>query len=195
MNAVKLRYMLLSAIVVLIGLLGAGYYYLSHILNDQATLTDHAQIDAELTSQNTNYIKQLQSDLNNNKSAIDKVQQIVGSQADYAYQDQAINEIYAIAGTYGISISGYSFPAPGSSSSSGSTTGKAIALPDGVQQVLINVTFTPPVTYDNYMLFLRALELNLTRFQVNGIDITPDGSNPKIITNSSVGIQMYVRKK
>jgi len=198
MNAVKLRYTLFASMAILIGLFGVGYYFLSHYLRDQVVATDHAQIDADLASQNTTYIQQLQSALNNNKLAVDKVQQIVGSQTDYAYQDQAIDQIYTIAGEYGISINGYAFPdttGAGTTATPGAgATGKA-ALPSGVKQVLINVTFKSPITYDNYILFLRALELNLTRFQVDGIDITPDSSNPNQITNSSVGIEMFVRGK
>lgn len=204
MDARKLRLVLIGTIFTLIVLTGIGLSLLLGYLSNQATNADHAQIDTELQTSNTVYIKQLQATLDKQKDAVTKVQQVVGSEQDYQYQDQFINEIKSLASTYGIGITGFTFADSTSSSEIAPTTtsptavgGGAIssALPAGVKQVLVTVNVQSPIAYDTYLLFLRALELNLTRLEITGVDISPSATDPNSITNSTIGIEMYVRKQ
>lgn len=193
MKAVKLRLILSGIIVLLFVATGGGFYVLSQLLTAMEVTADHARIDADLSSSDSNRLNQLSEQLDKQKDVVAKAQKIVGTQADYKYQDEFINDINQLARTFGVTITGFSFPDPNSVTSSNAVKVLTV-LPSGVKPVLITINLKGPVSYQVYLRFLRGLELNLTRLQITGINLSPDSANPTQISNPSIGIEIFVRQ-
>ncbi len=198
LDAIIFRRILAATIVLIIALSGVGYYFLSSMLHQKTIETDHAKIDADLSHNDIEHLKALQQQLAQNADAVKRAEDIVGNVENYQYQDDFIRNINQLASETGVGVTGFTFPAtatvgPGASTSAPSASTGGIVLPAGVKKLLVNINTVSPLPYENYLRFLRALELNLTRLQVTGVTLTPDGSNPKNITNSSIGVEVYVR--
>jgi len=198
MNARKLRWVLLASLILLAVFNVVGFSLLSNLLAGKARAADHALIDADIARSDTEHLQKLQKQLADSADIVTKAKQIVGSQTDYKYQDQVISDLNKLAQTYGIKISGYSFPATGTAPTSTTPTkpgGIKTVLPKGVKQVLVTINISGSVQYESYLKFLRSLELNLTRLQVTGVDLTPNPTaGSGYVTNPSISIQMYVRQ-
>jgi len=188
MTALLLHRILIGSMIGIVVAGGAGYYLLSGMLTQRVIEADHAKIDLDISRSNVDTLRNLDQQLKNNQDIIARAQDIVGTATDFKYQDQAINDLNQLAAANGVGITGYSFP-----SGASAPPQAGITLPAGVKSVLVTINTASPIAYQNYLRFLRALELNLTRFQITGVDVTPDGQKPDQITNSSIGIMMYVR--
>lgn len=206
LNAVTFRNGLLGAIALLILATGAGFYLLSGMLRAKAIEVNRAQIDAELSSNETIRLQKLQSELDRYKDVIPRAKELVASSKDFKYQDQVIRDITTLANRSGITITGYTFtdgsggpasgaaasPAPAAGGPAGSAAGGAAASP-AAKKVTMTITMKSPIAYDSYLLFLRRIELNVMRLQVTGINLSPDPGNKANIINPSVGIVIFVK--
>lgn len=197
MNAIVLKRVLIVILVALaVGCVGSHIVLLQR-LNKTVIDTDHAKIDAEISNSDIDHLKTLQGQLAKSQDVIARTKEIVATSADYKYQDQIITDINHLAADSGVTVTGFSFPASATTTGSTSTVSSgSAALPatvPGAKLITITITMRSPMPYDNYLKFLRSLELNLTRLQVTGIDLSPDPNNSTLITNPSIGIQIYVK--
>jgi len=190
MDATRFQRFLLGAIAAIILLIGVGYYFLAGFLQSQAIATNHARIDAEVSANDADKLQALQQQLLANKDVVARAEEIIGSPQNYQYQDDFIRDINALAAQTGVGITGFLFPSP---SAAGGTSSSGVSLPAGVKKVAVTINTATPLPYQNYLRFLRALELNLTRLQVTGVTLAPDASDPHNVTNSTIGIEIYVR--
>lgn len=206
-NARVFRIILGVMILLLAIACAAALYFAAGFLRDNVTATTRAKIDAEISNSNIQVLDQLERSLAlpENKSAAAKARSIIGTTEDYKYQDQFIQDIINISNQTGVGITGFTFPAPSGTGTAVPTTGATggaagtaatpgVALPAGVKPLLVTINTSSPLPYENYLRFVRALELNLTRLQVTGVTIAPDAEKPGQITNSSIGVQIYIRQ-
>lgn len=198
MNAIVLKRALIVILVALaIGCVGSHVILLQKLRNTVVD-TDHAKIDAEISSGDIDHLKILQEQLKKLQDVVARTKDIVATSADYKYQDQIITDINHLAAASGVTVTGFNFPTSTTTTgttgtvSSGSTAAPQVNV-SGAKLVTITISMRSPMPYDNYLKFLRSLELNLTRLQVTGIDLSPDPNNSTLITNPSIGIQIYVK--
>ena len=109
-NAVVLSRILIGSTLLIVIGTGVGFYFVQQILTQQATRTNHAKIDAELTQDELNRLKNLSSYLSENKDTVDRAAQVVADANQYQYQDQLINDVTTYANANGISIASFTFP-------------------------------------------------------------------------------------
>lgn len=192
MNAVKLRALLLISIVLVLGGTITVIYFASAYLQSETTTTIHAKIDAELSGQDVDKLKNLEKVLNTNASSIQKADQIVSESKQYEYQDQIVNDINAYAAKTGVKVMGYDFGTVATTTTP-ATTVPATPTVSGIKTLNVTLTLQSPMPFDNYLSFVKAIENNLTKMQVSGINITPDDKDSSKIANPSVILIVYVR--
>lgn len=190
MNAVLLRRILSGIIVLLVIGTGVSYYFLADMLKKSVIEADHARIDASIYTSDINRLKKLQTQLVKDKDIVTRAHDIVASSTDFKYQDSVINDINSLADQTGVDVTGYTFV----DSTAGATTPATPTPSVTAKKVTINIAMRSPVPYDNYLRFLRAIELNLTRFQVTGVNVSPDTVNIRDVINPSIGIEVFVRE-
>lgn len=197
MNAVIFKRILLSVLGLLVIVIFGGYFLLLANLKERVVETDHVKIDADVSTNDIERLKVLQQQLASNQDVVARTKEIVATSADYKYQDQVITDINHLAAATGVTVTGFSFPigatTTGTTSTVSTGAGSAPINVPGAKLLTITITMKSPMLYDNYLKFLRSVELNLTRMQITGIDLSPDPANPSQITNPSIGIQIYVK--
>lgn len=189
MTASKLTKIFLALIASIIMVSGAGLYFGSEILRQKALETDRKKTDAQILTDNIAKLKRLQTELNDKAEIVERANQIVSESRQYQYQDQVVRDVTAYASRAGVSISGFNF------------TESATSIPQpgdpviaGVKKLEATVTLRTPIKYDNFLTFLKAIEQNLTKMQVTGVNMSPDTKDSEAINNPSIGLQVYVRE-
>lgn len=186
MNAIKLRNFLLAGIGLVIIMIGVTIYYASTFLHDETTKSVHTEIDAEVSAHDLDRLKSLQKILDADQDSVHKAEQIVAATQQYQYQDQIINDINSYAQQTGVEITAYNFGATGQPAAAQSKVA-------GVKTISASITLKSPLPFDNYLRFLKAIEQNLTKMQISGINITPDPTDINGVVNPSIGLIVYVR--
>lgn len=190
MTAVQLRNVLLIVVGVMITLIGLTIYYASSMLQTETTKSVHAKIDAELVGQDLDRLKNLEKILAQNQNSVQKAAQIVADTKLYQYQDQIINDINSYALHTGVEVTGYDFSS--SSQPAGTSTLKKPVI-KGVKTTSVTLALKSPMPYDNFLRFLIAIEKNLTKMQVTGINLSPSADNNNDVANPSIGLMVYVK--
>jgi hypothetical protein len=192
-NAVTFRYLLVGCLVVMAMLFGAGFYLGSQVLEERALAADHAKTDATLRAEDVAQLKRLEAELENKQDIVKRAQQIVSESRFYQYQDQIVHDINTYANVAGVHVSGYNFESQTGSSRSSRSSGSSAPNVPGVTAITATLRLTSPVPYTNFLRFLKAVEQNLTKMQVTGVNMTPDGDNRHMVNNPTVGLIIYVR--
>jgi hypothetical protein len=189
MNAVLFNRLLIVGLLVMVALVGFGFYWGAQFLSDQAQKADHAKIDASLKNEDLAQLKRLEFELESKKDIVTRAEQIVAESKEYQYQDQIVRDINSFANAAGVQVLGYNFGAPAQNKKSSKPAGPV----SGVNAITANITLKSPLPYSNFMRFLKAIEQNLTKMQVTGINMTPDQEDSNLISNPAVGLIIYVR--
>lgn len=189
MNAVRLRNLMLIGIGLIVVLIGLTIYYASSFLRAETIKTAHTKIDAELGARDLERLKKLQKILRDNETSVQKAEQIVSASKQYQYQDQIINDINSYAAKTGVKVTAYDFIST-TSASSRSTKQPAVS---GVKTITVNLTLQSPMLFDDYLRFIKAVEQNLTKMQVSGINLTPDAKDINSVANPGIALTVYVR--
>ena len=190
MNAIVLRNILIVGVILAIGGVGALIYYANGFLDDEVTQTIHTKIDADLSRDDLARLKALEKTLKTNEASVEKAAQIVSDSKQYQYQDQIVNDINAYANQTGVSVTGFDF---GDAFTTAPKATKQTPQIKGVKTISVTLTLASPMPFDNYLRFVKAVERNLTKMQVSGINITPDEKNMNNISNPTVVLIVYVR--
>lgn len=197
MTSKIMYYILLAAVVLLgVGVIGVGYGA-NVILTSKSAELSKLKANAQVT-------QELQTSLAKDRADIKKygelnviAQTIVPQDKD---QSETVREIVKIANESGIArLASITFPA---SQLGATTTRNADSLSQltpvkgisGVYLLPITVTVDSgsPVTYGQFMSFLKKLESNRRTAQISDITIKPDNKNPKLISFSLV-INEYIK--
>ncbi|MBC7746518.1 hypothetical protein H7Y40_00885 [Pedobacter sp.] len=193
MSALQLRNILLTCVILLLGGIGTLIYFASGFLHEETVTTTHARIDAELGEQDIDKLKNLEKVLATNTASIQKADQIVSESKQYEYQDQIVNDINAYAARTGVKIIGYDFSTAATTTTPAVATTPTTPQVSGVKTLNVTLSLQSPMPFDNYLRFVKAIEKNLTKMQVSGINISPDDKISSSITNPSVILIVYVR--
>lgn len=161
-----------------------GGYFMHRTLDNFATEVDHIQIDAELSQQSIENLRQLEKALDDNRDSVERASAIVADTKYYEYQNQIVEDVNSYAAASGLTVLGFDF----------TNAGKAPApSASGTKTIVATVNLQAPVRYDNYLRFLRLIERNLTKMQITQLDISNDLKTPGMISSPSVTLEVYVR--
>lgn len=181
MRAMKLRNFLLSVVVILLGLVGAGFYFGLDAIRTFAVEVSHKTADATASGGNVVSLESLKQQLAERQSLVTKANQLFSTPD--AYQAQVLKDIQAYAGRNGIIISDYSFD-----SATGATTSEALSSQP------MQLTLQSPVSYKGLLGFLDAIEGNLPKLQVSQLTITrADVTNADQVRVEPITIQVFMR--
>lgn len=179
-----IHYLLYIAIVLLVGSIGFGAYMLHTTLTNYATTVDHLRIDSELNQQGIENARKLQRVLDQNKDSVSRAAAIVADTKYYEYQDQIVKDIGSYASATGITVLGFDF-----STAKTAKTSKVA----GLNTVVATISLQSPVTYANYLRFLKLIERNLTKMQVTQLDISNDLKTVGTISSPVITVEVFVR--
>ena len=199
-TAARLR-LILSVSLFAIPLIAGGiFYYIYGQLQNVAVNVSHTVVDAQSRQSSIQTLQEIQTELNNNKDIIAKANSIVADSQSYQYQDQILNDIKGYADKAGITITNVDFS---NTSTTGGSTGTAprsgtqqtptVATPSGVKTVSVSITMQNPIGYDNFLQFLRSIEDNLTKMQVQKISLSKGTGSGDSVASDVLTLQVYVR--
>ena len=180
-NPIMMRWVL----VITIGLMIAGMTSLvvfgvgeiqkiadeTNLLARQAKASDDNIYRMQLLEKNYNAVSDI-------KPIIDKM---VASQESYRYQDNAVDVLYRYASLSGIEISQVNFNV-------GKNTGLSAT---GAPSTLVSISLKNPISYLNFIKFMKLIEGGLSQMQILQVDVKNDKDNQ--ISTGQMIIALYVK--
>lgn len=202
-TATSLRMTLSISLFAITILMGVIFYFADSQLKKTATEVSHTVIDANASQNNVQTLQKIQRELEQNKDTIAQANSIVADSQSYQYQDQIVSDLNQYAGKAGISITNIDFSSTsqtGSGSTPDAARGQAATpgataapTPAGVKTTSVAVTMKNPLGYNNFLQFLRSIEDNLTKMQVQKVSLSKGTGGADDISSDVLTIQVYVR--
>jgi Tfp pilus assembly protein PilO len=143
--------------------------------------------DNESNEEVLNNYKVLQNTLNSNKDLEATIQRVLPSDKD---QSAAFANLDQFSKNTGVPIQQVTFN-PGTAKAAGQT----LTSPSGIKGVsVISVTLECQSThYQNFLSFLKAIEMTQRRMQVTSVNITPNATNPDILDRVNLTVDIYLK--
>jgi len=208
MTSKRLFFALLAAVILLsIGLV-AGTYGANKLLASQANTLTNTKAKAQALAIEQSNLSKAQQDIFKYRE-LDAIAQAVVPQDKN--QAEAVREITNIAAANGVSLASISFPASTLGTSSSGSTGVATKAPSaksaalsqltqvknipGVYQLPITVQSdtNSPVSFNNFISFLSALEHNRRTAQVTSIAIQPQTTGKQSTISFNLTLNEYIK--
>lgn len=185
-SATSLR-IILALTFFLVVCLTAGGFYIGYNWLDQYAVEVYKTAPRTFTTKEEDQsIKKLQSEANQYKLVSDKISDMVIPEDDY--KNQIMNDLNKYASMSGISAPTYDF----SKSDMLSTNGlSSISRPDSK---IIIISLNNPVSYSNFIRFLKYIETNLPAIQITGLNITKSNASSDMITIEPITVRAYTHK-
>lgn len=171
------------SIVLLVGGIGFGAYYMHQKLSAYVIQVDHLKTDSDINQQGIENAQKLQRALDENSDSVARAAAIVADTKYYEYQDQIVKDVGSYAAASNLTVLGFDFTTAGSSKSS----------VKGLKTMVANISLQSPVSYNNYLRFLKLIERNLTKMQVTQMDISNDLKTSGGISSPVITLEVYVR--
>lgn len=197
MSSKVMYYVLLAATILLgIGVIGVGYGA-NAILTEKSTELSKLKATSQVTNDLQTSLAKDRADIKKYSELNIIAQTIVPQDKD---QSETVREIVKIANESGIArLASITFPASQLGANARGTTDSLSQLTpvkgiNGVYLLPITVTVNAsnPVTYDQFMTFLRKLENNRRTAQISDISIKPDTKNQRLLSFSLV-VNEYIK--
>lgn len=198
LTATSLRLALSVSLFAIALLAGGLFYFVDSQLHGVAVNVSHTLVDATTSQNNVQVLQQIERQLADDKDVISRAKSIVADSQSYQYQDQIVGDLNKYAGKSGITITNIDF-SNGSSTGSAPATNKTqtttpqAAAPSGVKTTSVSVTLENPVGYQNFLKFLRYIEDNLTKMQVQKVSLSKGSGSGDDVASDVLTIQVYVR--
>lgn len=197
LTATRLRLILSISLFVIALAGGVIFSLINNQLKSYAVDVSHKIIDANASRDNVQTLQRIQQELTNDKDIIARTNSIVADSQSYQYQDQIVSDLNNYASTAGITITNMDFSANSATSPTGAvttptTTAPAVTAPAGVKSVSVSVTLKNPVGYSNFLRFVRSIENNLTKMQIQKITLSK-GTSGSDISSDVLSIQVYTK--
>lgn len=181
MKAMKLRNALLTFIILLLGLVGAGFYFGLDAIRTFAVEVSHKTADATASGGTVVSLESLKQQLAERQSLVTKANQLFSTPD--TYQAQVLKDIQAYAGRNNVTISDYSFEV-----AAGTSAGETLSSQP------MQLTLQSPVSYRSLLAFLDAIEGNLPKLQISQLTITrSDPMNADQVKVEPITIQVFTR--
>lgn len=199
LSATRLRLILSISLFAIALIGGVAFAFINGQLKSYAVDISHKVIDANSSRDNVQTLQRIQQELANDKDIIARTNSIVADSQSYVYQDQIVSDLNKYANAAGITITNMDFSAStggtGSTNTSAPTptTNKtATPAPSGVKSVSVSVTLKNPVGYENFLRFIRSIEDNLTKMQIQKVSLSK-GTSGNDISSDVLTIQVYTK--
>lgn len=193
LNAVSLRWMLSTALVLTLTGIGGGFYIAYTTLEKSAQATANAQSEAESSDANLSQLIITKRQLEENKDVVVRAKQIVAESQGYQYQNQIINDLSFYASELGLSINSFSFQ--GDSAEQAPATPAQPTVPDGkLKSTVVTIELAGNLTYESTLRYIHKIEQNITRMQVSNVALTGTAQpNQSGGASQSLNIEVYIK--
>lgn len=203
MTATKLRVVLISTLVATV-LLAIGLFYLAQKqLSATASSVGQSLSDANASQNNLATLKQIEKELADNHTTVERADKIVADSQQYNYQNVIVRDLNTYAERTGLTITNISFgsgqasgaaAAPAPTPAAGSATATPSAAPaGGLATTQVVISLKTPIPYENLLHFLRALELNLTKMQVASVKLSKASDDAKSVNTETLTIEIHTK--
>lgn len=193
LNAVSLRWLLSTALVLTLTGIGGGFYIAYTTLEKSAQATANAQSEAESSDANLSQLIITKRQLEENKDVVVRAKQIVAESQGYQYQNQIINDLSFYASELGLSINSFSFQ--GDSAEQAPATPAQPTVPDGkLKSTVVTIELAGNLTYESTLRYIHKIEQNITRMQVSNVALTGTAQpNQSGGASQSLNIEVYIK--
>ena len=161
LNAISIRNALSFLMVLILIGAAAGFYFGLQGLKEYALDVNHKIADANASAKNVDELSALKQSLADSETLVAKANALFATES--TYQSLTLSSIQKYASDTGVSITDTVFD-------KALEDGGAPTAPGGGHTV--TVTIASPVSYDRLVRFLDALEGNLPKLQITGIDLS-----------------------
>jgi Tfp pilus assembly protein PilO len=187
LNAKRLFMVLVGLNVIMVGATLLVFTLASSAAQHKSQKIAELKADNQSNEQVLNNYKVLQNTLNSNKDLEATIQRVLPSDKD---QSTALALIDQFSRNTGVPVSQISFN-PGTAKQGGQT----LTSPSTIKGVsVISVTLECTSTrYENLLNFLKTVETTQRRMQVTSVNITPNTTNPDILDQTNLTIDIYVK--
>lgn len=215
---------ILTCILLLLISGGVGVFLLGKdIIDEQAAKTSQLASEKDQSNQERSRLIRTKSELEQYRTAIDRVSKIAAESKSYQYQNQITEDIYVLAGKAGVSIAGINFqnaaaggigapsvpggamtpplptPAtPDAPAAPGSAAPSATtpSQPAGVTPTTASITLQGKTSYESIVKFIYMIEQNLTKMRIETIALSgvKDESGNINVTSDALTIEVYLRQ-
>lgn len=188
LKATGLRTLFIVMIAIILVASFVGFYIVQTKLSNYANSVSHIVADAEASKSSLQSLQNLEIELEKRKDVSEKATSIIAKSQGYEYQDQVIQELTEYANKTGVSISQFDF----SSQESSTSTESSSTDTSGLRSTSVTVTLVTPTSYDNLLKFVRAIENNLTRMQLDSINVSQSGDSSGVSVGA-LTIKVYIQ--
>ncbi len=189
MNATKLRATLGTVVVLMIIVIGVGFYFTQDFLSKQAADVNSIVVKSTAGNGNSESVIELQKAIKDMQPAVEKANAILTPSASYT--EQIISDLNKIAARAGVTIADYSFA--DTTAGNAATTAPQPTNISGVQIKTATVTIANPVQYSSLLTFIKLIETNLPKMQISGITVAKDTSSGGTVTVQPLTVEVYTR--
>lgn len=199
MTPTRFRAILCISIVLLLIAAVGGFIFFRTTLLDYAAKVNQSAQQASISTNDVATLERLKEEMEDNKVAVTRANNIVADSQSYQYQDQIINDLSIYARAAGVAVSSYNFideSAAASSTSSQTTTdtaAQATPNPTGLKSTKVSISLKSPANYRSIMKFIHSIERNLTKMQLSGISLSGSPETRDNITVNPLTIEVYIR--
>jgi len=168
-------------LLVLGGLIIGGFYYAQDWLRG---LSGNSTQSATSVVTDTTIPNQPQNNTTAQDTVSIKSATLVSSKSDY--QTKIQQDLNKYASETGVKIKDY-----GTTSAPQNNT--TIQLINGVEANYVKVTLENPVTFTNLIKFIKAIETNIPKMKITGINISRSNNSSDLVKVDPITIEVYTR--
>lgn len=206
LSATTLRIILVTTLLLAVFISFAVFYFGSTMLREVSN--DISGVITEETSSKTavDTLRQTELLLEEHEATMERAAGIAAESQSYMYQDQIIQDLTRFANGAGVSITSITFTEPDTGSATpepvatdpesepGASAEEAPAAPTSgnLRSTSASITLASPANYRNFLQFVRAIEQNLTKMQVQSINLS-QAEESNQITSDSLTVQVYIQ--
>ncbi|MFZ2125331.1 MAG: hypothetical protein WA087_01025 [Candidatus Saccharimonadales bacterium] len=169
LQATSMRSILMFLLATLIIISAAGFYFAQDWLDNMADDVSNSSSSANPSDSNAQALSSIKTEIAKNKSAADKANSLVSTNANY--KAQMAKDINKYASQTGVSIKSINVNQPPTASD----------ISNDIQTGYATVVFNNPVSIQNLLLFIKCIETNSPKMQISEIDITAQKSSSSVI--------------
>lgn len=181
-NSTSLRASLILLVLLMIAVLAGGFYYAQNWLNDMA-------VEVNKTSTELAKNDNIQAQANLNKQITDlkpvelKASGLLSSSS--VFQNTVTADVSRYATNTGIEIEGVS--------PSQLPVGATVSNVLGVNAQYIKVTLKNPVPYNNLIKFMKAIETNIPKMRLTGVNISHNPGMGGSVSIEPIILEVYTK--
>lgn len=185
MKATNLRNLLIFLVILTVAIAASSFYFGRIWLHDYAVSVNRTVANATSSKNDDVSLKKLQADIAQQQAIITKTQALFSDQS--SYQTQVVQDVSRYATQLSIPTPSFTFQSAGTSSSTGTSSNGAKTTPGNT----VTVAIQSPIAYTTLLKFIMAIEQNLPKMQITGINIgRADGGQ---VTTDALTIQVFSR--